>query len=231
MCHGQAVEAFPEPTTPTPFDQGVSGYRFGDSSGKSVAILPDIYGCNEFYQGLSAHLAQKGKQVYLVDTFAGLGDLSEQTREAAFARRNRVADKTFLDSFEDFCADVAIDGVIGFCLGGLYVFELARRGVRADLLGLYGFPQGLPNQDALPVPFEYLSDVEQPFSMLLGADDESVGKDNIGRLAEMTPNVPAMNLTIYEGVGHNFLPLLDSDQAELKAVAEDALRHIENVAG
>ena len=207
----------------------MAGYIFGQEAEKSVAILPDIYGCNDFYRGLSTHLAHTGKQVYLVDTFAGLGELEEQTREAAFARRNKVSDSRFLDAFEQFCGELGIDAVIGFCLGGLYVFELARRGMKAHLLGLYGFPQGLPNQDPLPLPFDYLHEVKQPFTMLLGAEDESVGKENIDRLAAMAADVPAMELTVYQGVGHNFLPFLDSEQVELKAIAEDALKRIEAV--
>ncbi|QLC26423.1 dienelactone hydrolase family protein [Parasphingopyxis algicola] len=230
MCHGKAVRAFPDPMDAESFDDGVSGYRFGGDTERRIAILPDIYGCNDFYRGLSTHLAERGAQVFLVDTFAGLGDLPEVTREAAFARRGQVEDKAFLDRFEDFVRRNRIGGVIGFCLGGLYVFELARRGVDADLLGLYGFPQGLPNQDPLPVPFEYLPQVTTPFAMLLGAEDESVGADNIAKLGTLAPDIPAMALKVYDGVGHNFLPFLDSDDADKKAIAKDALARIEAVA-
>ena len=168
-------------------------------------------------------LSQTGSDVYLVDAFAGLGDLPEVTREAAFARRGKVKDKAFLDSFEKFASARGLEAVVGFCLGGLYVFELARRGMEADLVGLYGFPQGLPNADALPIPFDYLTSVEQPFTMLMGSEDESVGREHLERLASMAGDVPAMTLKMYEGVGHNFLPFLDSDDPAKKAVAQDAL--------
>ena len=224
MCHGQAVTAFPAPVPGAPFDGAVSGYIYGDETAASrIAVLPDIYGCNPFYQGLCAHFAARGARVFLVDTFAGLGDLPEMTREAAFARRGRVRDRDFLDRFQTFAAGAGVTGVIGFCLGGLYVFELARRGMEAALVGLYGFPQGLPNQDPLPVPFDYLPDVRQPHLMLLGREDVPVGADTIARLEDMAASVPALSLTIYEGVGHDFLPLLDSDDAGERAAAEDAL--------
>ncbi len=230
MCHGAAVAAFPPPAESTRYSGEVDGYAFGKAGGRRIAILPDIYGCNDFYRGLSTHLAQEGGHVFLIDTFAGLGDLPEVTREAAFARRGKVADKSFLDRFERFLAAEKIEGVIGFCLGGLYVFELARRGVDVDLVGLYGFPQGLPNDDPVPVPFDYLTEVTQPFAMLMGADDESVGPDNIAKLQEVAPNCPAMTLKVYDGVGHNFLPFLDSQEPEKLAIARDALSHIERVA-
>ncbi len=224
MCHGKAVAAFPTPTEPVAFNNRVTGYHWANQNADSkIAILPDIYGCNPFYRGLATRYAQMGADVYLVDTFAGFGDLPEMTREAAFARRGKVADKEFLDRFEAFADSQGITGIIGFCLGGLYVFELARRGMRAALVGLYGFPQGLPNQDPLPAPFEYLHAVDTPFAMLLGADDPAVGADNVKRLQAMVPDVPGMDLTVYDGVGHDFLPLLDSENPAMRATAEDAL--------
>lgn len=224
MCHGKAVAAFPTPTEPATFNDGVVGYHWANPNAKSkIAILPDIYGCNPFYRGLATRFANKGAEVFLVDTFAGFGELPEMTREAAFARRGKVADREFLDRFEKFVTANGITGVIGFCLGGLYVFELARRGVQTALIGLYGFPQGLPNQDPLPIPFEYLHAVDTPFTMLLGADDAAVGPDNIERLQAMAPSTDSMDLTVYEGVGHDFLPLLDSEDSGLRETAKDAL--------
>lgn len=223
MCHGHAVKAFPAPAPAEPFDRTVAGFTWGDPAAeKTIAVLPDIYGCNPFYKGLSTLMAQKGARVHLVDTFYGLGDLPEATREAAFARRNKVDDKSFLDRFEQFCREEQVTGVVGFCLGGLYIFELARRGLSADLIGLYGFPQGLPNEDPIPVPFDYLPEVDQSFTMLVGRDDDSVGRDNIEKLEKMSPEVRAMTLKVYDGVGHNFLPLLDSDKQSERAIAEDA---------
>lgn len=231
MCHGKAVAAFPEPKLGRAFEKQVSGYYYPAEHGQAnakIAILPDIYGCNPFYQGLSLHLQGKGAAVYLVDTFAGLGELPEVTREAAFARRNKVRDKQFLNDFEAFCAEKKVTGVIGFCLGGLYVFELARRQMRADLIGLYGFPQGLANQDPLPAPFDYLTKGGlSPFTMLMGADDQSVGVDNIRKLRAMAGEVPAMTLKVYDGASHDFLPQLDSDDPAKRAAAVDALAILE----
>lgn len=224
MCHGQAVAAFPTPDDAESFSAQVNGYAYGNpDAAAKIAILPDIYGCGPFYQGLATHYAHKGARVYLVDTFSGLGELETGTREEAFARRGKVSDKTFVDNFQAWAGDQGVTGVLGFCLGGLYIFELARRGMNASLVGLYGFPQGLPNQDAIPVPFEYLKDVKQPFTMLLGREDPSVGTENIDALSKMAPQVPTMDLVVYEPVGHDFLPDLDSADPERKSVAQDAL--------
>lgn len=224
MCHGAAVRAFPPVTSGTPLAGDISGFSWGpEGSARRIAILPDIYGCTPFYRGLAAHFAENGARALLIDTFAEFGNLPEHTREAAFARRNKVHDKAFVDRFEAFVRGQGITGVIGFCLGGLYVFELARRAVPVNLIGLYGFPQGLPNEDKLPVPFDYLPGVMQPFTALFGREDGSVGPSNIAQLEAMAPKVPAMTLKIYEGVGHNFLPLVDSDDARERGIGEDAL--------
>ena len=130
MCHSEAVAAFPQPATAEVFSSSVGGYRFTGEGSRKVAILPDIYGCNAFYRGLATHLSQKGTTVFLIDPFARLGDLPEQTREAAFSRRAKVADKLFVDQLESFTREERLDAVIGFCLGGLYIFELARRPIR-----------------------------------------------------------------------------------------------------
>ena len=209
MCLTAAPAAFPTAEM-APFAGAVAGYRCGSTEAeRRIAILPDIYGCSPFYKGLAARYAARGAGVFLVDPFAAFGELPEATREAAFARRHRLADRAFVDRVEQFCGDERITGVVGFCLGGLYVFELARRNAGPALVGLYGFPQGMPNQDPLPVPFDYLAGVRKPFTMLMGADDVPVGLEAIRRLTAMAPEAPAMALTVYEGVGHNFLAGID----------------------
>ena len=224
MCHGQEIKAFPSQSSAQSFDNHVSGFvRGGQKSKKRIAILPDIFGCNPFYHGLATHYEHKQARVYLVDIFSGFGELSEATREAAFTRRHKVADKDFLDRFEKFAKAEKITGVIGFCLGGFYIFELARRGFDGALVGLYGFPQGLPNQDPLPVPFDYLLNVTKFHTMLMGGEDESVGIENIMSLKNIAAKNKAINLRIYESVGHNFLPLLDSEDQTARNTAENAL--------
>src|SRR5580698_4612829 len=130
MCHGVASAAFPAvgkyvTTTAEPFS-----LAFGDSVARvRIAILPDIYGPGPFYQGLATYLAERGAFVQLMDPFHELGPMTEPSREAAFARRDGLRDRAYVDGFERFAREQRITSVVGFCLGGLYVFELARRGL------------------------------------------------------------------------------------------------------
>ena len=224
MCHGEASAAFPEPASFSPYSGGIQASVFGDPAApRRIAILPDIYGSNPFYQGLATRLAHTGSLVYLIDTFAGLGDLPQATREAAFGRRHKLKDKTFVDQFAEFVERESMTGIIGFCLGGLFVFELARRGTTADLVGFYPFPQGLPNQDALDVPFDYLDGVTKQHTILVGTDDVSLGPENLDRLRDVAERNPALRLHVFESSGHGFLSDLTSDDMVKRDNAERAL--------
>jgi len=225
MCHGAASTAFPEPDPQGNVSEEVEAILFGDpSSSVKVAVIPDIYGTNAFYQGFSTYLAEKGAQVFLADPFHGLGELPEATRENAFVRRHKVSDKAFVDAFEAFCNSHNVTGIVGFCLGGYYVFELARRNVSQDLVGLYGFPQGMENQDPLDKPFDYLPSVTKHHTVLMPGQDASVGVENIARLAEQAVENPAIEMTVYDESGHGFLKDLEGDDELLRGHAEDALR-------
>jgi carboxymethylenebutenolidase len=224
MCNGAALSFFPEPGQVRQFSGPVEAFVQGpDDAPRRIAVLPDIYGCSPFYVGLSAYFALRGSQVFLVDTFAGLGDLAQPTREAAFARRHKVADKKFLDRFEAFSREQRITGVIGFCLGGLYIFELARRGLNAELVGLYGFPQGLPNMDPIPVPFDYIEGLKKPYTMLIGREDASVGPENVRRLEDIAGRNAATNLVVFDGVGHDFMSALGQTSGPASDAARQSL--------
>ncbi len=232
MCHGAASAYFPAPEPKGSVSGAMESLVFGDSNAdKKIVLIPDIYGPNAFYQGLATRLAGKGACVYLVNPFAGLGELPEATREAAFARRHEVRDRQCVDSLEQFCADQGVTGVVGFCLGGSYVFELSRRGARQNLVGFYGFPQGMENQDPLDKPFDYLSTTTTPQLCLMPGQDQSVGVDNVVKLAEVAAANDAIDLHVYTESGHGFLADLDSDDAVLRSNAEQALARCEQALG
>lgn len=230
MCHGAAIDAFPAPYVGSDYKGAVRAYVYGeDTSVTKIAILPDIFGCNPFYQGLALHYVEAGAKVFLVDTFDGLGELEDNTVEAAFGRRQKVHDMRFLDAVEAFAKTEGITAIIGFCLGGMYIFDLARRNIDAKLVGLYGFPQGMDNVDPIQPPFEYLKSLTQPFTMLMGRQDPSVGVETVDQLSAMAPDCPAMDLTVYPDSDHGFLPDLSSDDPAKRAVAKDALERMDGV--
>lgn len=229
MCHDLANAGLPQPSAYRDVeDDGLHALAFGPlDAATRLAILPDIYGPGVFYQQLATHFAALGATVYLMNPFHDLGELHEQTREAAFARRGRLRDRTYVDGFEAFAKRNGVTGVAGFCLGGLYVYELARRRLPAALVGLYGFPQGLPNDDPLPVPFDYLAGLDHPHVSLFGDQDHSQTAASLARLAGISARTAGFDLHVFPGSGHGFLADLASDDPVRAGNAEAALAIVE----
>lgn len=225
MCHTQPIVSLPPPGPSIAVnDCGVSASAFGDkASDQRIVIIPDIYGASAFYQSLSTFYASHGAYVFLLDPFASVGELPEVTREAAFARRAKLRDRECVDAIEKFSRQHGAVGMVGFCLGGLYVFELSRRELNAKLVSLYGFPQGMPNQDALQIPFDYLDSGVVPQLAIFGETDYLQTPDNFDRLKRISASNPNFSLKLYPKSGHGFLADLDNSDSTLKANAQDAL--------
>ena len=227
MCHNNALGALPSPGSYEIKEvRGLRYWQFRPEATEPegrVAILTDIYGCNEFYQSFATFFALKGWQSDLIDLFTELGELPELTREAAFERRNKLRDRDICDRLEYYLQDQNIDALIGFCLGGNYVLELAQRGVSPRLVAYYPFPAGLPNQDGLTPPFEYLNKLEKKVTVLIGDSDDRAGCENMRQLAAIGKDNPALDVHLYARSGHGFLAHLDSEDELLRGNAETSL--------
>lgn len=225
MCHPQASLGLPPAAQAEQITEaGIAAYVFGQgNSRRSIVLIPDIYGVTPFYRGLATWYASAGACVFLLDPFAEVGELKEVSREAAFARRAKLRDRTYVDALEQFARQRQITGVVGFCLGGLYVFELARRRLPAALVSFYGFPQGLPNEDPLPVPFDYLEELSVEQVAMFGDTDYLQTPENFSRLKAISKVNPSFRLNLYSESGHGFLGDLDNENELLRANAKDAL--------
>ena len=229
MCHDTTPSSLP---TPGNYQLGNSNslkyWDFSSAASKTesdvrVALLTDIYGCNDFYQSMSTHFANQGWQSHLIDLFADLGELPEVTREAAFERRHKLRDQECCDLIAQYILDKQITAVVGFCLGGNFIFELARRNVKVNLIAYYPFPAGLPNQNGLDPAFNYLEQLQTQVTVLIGDDDDRVGLDNVTKLQTMSESITPLTVKVYPHSKHGFLKALDSNDPTLKLNAEDSL--------
>jgi dienelactone hydrolase len=207
-------------------------YAHPDHDGPGVLVVADIFGRSPFYEDLAARLAAAGFHALLPEYFFRQGPLAEQTREAAFARRRRLDDPRTLADLH-----AAIDwlrgqpgvvgartGTIGFCMGGTFVLNLA--GGRDDLATVcyYGFPQPPPlAQTPAPAPLDQLDSITGPILGLWGDQDESVGMDNVAKLAEgLLARGVDFTHVIYTGLGHGFLRALAAADNAGRADAVDS---------
>ena len=227
MCQHDKLNGFPEPGKyEVKTIQGLEVWQYGDANASGpgrLVVMTDIYGCNEFYQSFATYYAGLGWQVYLINLFSELGELPEITREAAFERRHKLRDNTICTQVENLLETENIDALIGFCLGGNYALELARREVRANLVAYDSFPAGLPNQDGVPVPFEYLEQLSKKVTILAGDADDSAGRENVARLADMSSRNSNLDMHVYKNAGHGFLKQLNNKDSELQNSAKDSL--------
>ncbi len=224
MCHISQLSLCPAAKQASEH-AGIVSARCYTNSGtcRRIAVLPDIYGVTPFYQGLAAFLADRGASVYLVNSWQPFGELSEMTREAAWARRHRIRDGAFCDDLAAFVERERIDTVVGFCIGGNFLFELVRRGYGGTCCAFYPLPWGMPNEDGLQPPFEYMERLEQEVTILMGGQDPLAGPGNTDRLRQICGRNPAMDLHLYESSGHGFLADVDSDDETLRSNARAAL--------
>tara|TARA_R110000772_G_scaffold207122_1_gene317696 strand:+ start:74 stop:778 length:705 start_codon:yes stop_codon:yes gene_type:complete len=226
MCHDTIPGGLP---TPGPYQIKESkGLRYWDFSTNTdsevrVALITDIYGCNNFYQSMSTYFAEQGWQSHLIDLFSELGELKEVSREAAFERRHKLNDPLCCDRIAQYIVDNQITALVGFCLGGNYVFELARRNVKTRHIAYYPFPAGLPTEHGLDPAFDYLEQLQTEVTVLIGDADDRVGLDNVTRLKAISESTAALKVKVYPGSKHAFLEDLDSSDPDLKRNAEASL--------
>ena len=226
MCHDTTPSSLPSPGNYQLCNsQGLKYWDFTNNkdSEVSVALLTDIYGCNEFYQSMSTLFAEQGWQSHLIDLFSDLGELPEVTRDAAFERRHKLRDQDACDLIAQYIIDNNITAVVGFCLGGNFVFELARRNVKVNLIAYYPFPAGLPNENGLDPAFDYLEQLQTEVTVLIGDDDDRVGLDNVTKLNDISESNSALTVNVYPHSKHGFLEDLDSTDPVLKRNAKHSL--------
>jgi carboxymethylenebutenolidase len=220
MCHTKKIEYFGEPLESSGFSGDVDGLVFeGKDASQKVAVLPDIYGMTDFYKGYASYVAGFGARVYLTNPWSEFGDLPEVTREAAYERRQKLNDREHCNHLEKFLAKEKIDVVVGFCIGGNFVFELARRGYEGTLVAVYPLPWGMANQDEIAPAFDYMPTLSKSVTILMG----EAGPDNIQKLKDIVTANDNLDMHLYAGSNHGFFTDIDGDDEKLKGNAQDAI--------
>jgi carboxymethylenebutenolidase len=179
----------------------------------NVLIVHDVYGANDNYHNLARRFASAGYTAYLPDLFVRQGPLPEQTREAAFARREKWSTAQAVDDVKRAVDEIqrvstGKVGTVGFCMGGTMVMLLAVREPRIACGAIYyGFPANrTEDRGETFFPMEEVSRVQQPLLGFWGDQDHGVGMDNVEQYRQQLAAAgKTFDFTIYPGPGHGFL--------------------------
>ncbi len=228
MCHTQEIEFFGNTLEYSNFSEIIDGITFG-GEGRTIAILPDIYGLTDFYKGYASYLAKQGATVHLVNPWSGLGDDPNVTRDEAYVRRAKLKDKEYCDRLEQFLKASKVGAIVGFCLGGNFSLELAKRGYSGTNISVYPLPWGMDNQDKIEPAFDYMPGLAKPVRIFMGEADHLAGPDNIEKLKSIVTANDHLTLNLYEGSNHGFFTDIDGDEEQLKNNAYDAITRINGI--
>jgi carboxymethylenebutenolidase len=230
MCHTEKIEFFGELREARPFHEQVQGLRYGPADEhRRVAVLPDIYGLTDFYKGYASYLCSQGAETFLVNPWAPFGELPEMTREAAYERRHKLADREHCDHLQQFLRAENIDVIIGFCIGGNFAFEMARRGYEGTIVAVYPLPWGMANDDQITAAFDYMPSLEKEVNIFMGDADHLAGPDNIEKLKSIVAANSSLQLRLYSGSNHGFFTDLTGDNEALRDNAVDAIDRINRI--
>lgn len=230
MCHTQMIDYFGETSDHREFSNAVDGLVFaGNDSGIRVAILPDIYGLTDFYKGYASYVSGFGARTYLTNPWSAFGELPEATREAAYERRQNLRDREHCDRLEEFLNNEDIDAIVGFCIGGNFAFEMARRGYDGTIIAVYPLPWGMANQDEIPPAFDHMPSLSKDVTILMGEADHLAGPDNIRKMKNIVAGNPHLTMHLYDGSNHGFFTDIDGSDEKLKENARDAIDRVTKI--
>jgi carboxymethylenebutenolidase len=178
-----------------------------------VVLHPDMGGLRPLFEDMARRLATHGLAVVVLEQFAAQPDEVRSSIEARMANVNALDDDQqmeILAAAADLIVvedDVSRVSVIGFCMGGHYVFKAASIDRFDAAVAFYGMVRA-PDAWASPghhiEPLAVANDM-CPTLAFFGTNDPWTPADDIAALRDAWANRSDCEIVLVEGAEHGFV--------------------------
>jgi carboxymethylenebutenolidase len=178
-----------------------------------VVLHPDVGGLRPLFEDMARRLATHGLAVCTFEPFAALPDSARASVEARLGAVKDLDDDQQLDIMsaaadllvvED---DVARVSVLGFCMGGHYVFKAASTDRFDAAVAFYGMlrtPEGWEGAGHRIEPLDVAADMV-PTLAIFGSVDPWTPAADIDALRDAWANRSDCEIIVIEGADHGFV--------------------------
>ncbi|MDQ1433771.1 MAG: carboxymethylenebutenolidase [Actinomycetota bacterium] len=178
-----------------------------------VVLHPDIGGLRPLFEDMARRLATHGLAVSVIEPFAGLSEPPGSTVEARMAQVKDLDDTQQMDMLtaagdllvvED---DVSRVSVLGFCMGGHYVFKAAsldRFDAAVSFYGMLRTPEAWRGPGHRIEPLEVAADMV-PTLAYFGSNDPYTPAADIEALRAAWSGRTDCEIVVVEGAEHGFV--------------------------
>jgi carboxymethylenebutenolidase len=181
-----------------------------------VVIVPDVWGLSDHTRDVARRLAAEGFAALALDVYRKTGKAELADPAAAMRWIDALSDPLVLETIQDGVDALARDaargrkvGVIGFCMGGMYVLLAASacRGLSAAA-PFYGMIRNAPGLDPAKKPRQPLDAVSAltcPLLGFYGEEDALIPNVDVEALrAKLAATGEPVEIVQYPGAGHAF---------------------------
>jgi carboxymethylenebutenolidase len=178
-------------------------------SGPGIVLLHEIFGVGDYVRDAAARLAEAGYVVLAPDLFwrTQPGLELAQTDEGMEAGMAAAGQLDFAAAVGDAIAALALlrsmpevagahVGVMGFCLGGTFAYQVAVHGTPDVAVVYYG--------SAIPDALDAATQITCPMIMHWGGADPFIPREQVDAVAAMAATHPTIECHVHEGAGHAF---------------------------
>jgi carboxymethylenebutenolidase len=188
----------------------------GDGPYPVMLVVHEIFGVHEHIRDVCRRLAKRGYLAVAPDLYAGVGDVGAMTDIQEIIRRvvSRVTDAQVMSDLDDTIdwarrtgkADVARQGIIGFCWGGRIVWLYAAHS--PDLkagVAWYGRLAGEATAAQPRHPIDIARKVRCPVLGLYGAADQGIPAATVEQMrAALDKASKTFQIILYPDTPHAF---------------------------